>query len=65
MKHFVPESMLNDPEKEGEELGRMLNGLFDDQEHELTIILATVVLTVVMGIILLGIGVSLSIFWEV
>jgi hypothetical protein len=63
MKHFVLEMPVND--QEGEELGLILNGLVDDDEQEQTFVLALVVVTVLAGVVLVGTGLYLSLFWGV
>lgn len=65
MKQFVLEISASDQEIESEELGVILNGLVADDEQEQTFVLALVVVTVFAGVLLVGAGLYLSIFWGV
>lgn len=65
MKHFIFEMPASDQENEGEELGVILNELVADDEQEQTFVLALVVVTVLAGVLLIGVGLYLGIFWGV
>lgn len=65
MKHFVLEMPVNDQESGDEELGLILNGLVDNVGQEQTFVLALVVVTVMAGVLLVGIGLYLGLFWGV
>lgn len=65
MQHFVLEMPVNDQESGDEELGLILNGLVDNGGQEQTFVLALVVVTVMAGVLLVGIGLYLGLFWGV
>jgi len=65
MKQIVLDIPAKDQESESEELGAILTGLVDDDAHEQTFVLALVVITVVAGVLLVGLGVYLSTFWGI
>ncbi|SEI56292.1 hypothetical protein SAMN05216327_102473 [Dyadobacter sp. SG02] len=65
MKQIVLDVAARDQEIEHEELGAILTGLVDDDSQEQTFVAALVVVTVLAGLLLIGLGVYLSIFWGI
>lgn len=65
MKQDVLEVHAGDQESTGEEMGLFLNDLVRDTGQEQAFVLALVVVTVLAGILLVGIGLYLGIFWNV
>ncbi|WP_143016834.1 hypothetical protein [Dyadobacter soli] len=65
MKHFILEMHTEDQENEGVESGLILNGLVDDTEQEQAFVSALIAVTILAGVLLVGVGLYLSIFWGV
>jgi hypothetical protein len=65
MKQNVLEVHSHQQENEDEEIGLYLHGLVQDTGREQAFILALVVVTVLAGILLVGVGLYLGIFWGI